>query len=167
MYQSRFDKFIGMLERSAHALRMGLVLAGVTVGSAALFLAFNGPKPERAQAMATRMAEEGRIAVKAFAPEGWSVVCLGDPGQDVRELIRAETGQRANACSGFNQSFFFYDGFAAIGFADPLGCDIIPVPVELFSPSGGKPRCVENDGLMMMSLKDRAADSPVLVVERR
>ncbi|MEO0913098.1 MAG: hypothetical protein AAFY59_08915 [Pseudomonadota bacterium] len=166
MYESRFDRFIGMLERSAHALRMGLVLSGVVVGSAALFIAFNGPKPERAEAMAARLAE-GPVAVKAFAPEGWTHLCLGAPGEDVRRLIREVTGEPANACSGFNQSFYFYDGFAALGFVGPEGCDVVPVPAGLFSPAGGAPRCETNRGLMMMSLVDGGGAVPHIHVERR
>ncbi len=165
VYQSRFDRFIGMLERSAHALRMGLVLAGVVVGSIALFIAFNGPKAERAEELAALLAE-GPQPVRAVAPDGWTHMCLGAPGQDVRELIRAETDEEALACAGFNQTFFFYEGYAAIGFVSALGCDIMPVPEALFSPSGGEPRCEARRGLMMMELVDGDA-GPKLTVERK
>lgn len=166
MYQSRFDRFIAMLERSAHALRMGLLLAGVVMGSAALYIMFGGPDPERAEAFLERLQTEDMVPVTAIAEDGWTHICLGEERQDVRTLIGLVTAEAAPNCSGFNRSFFFYDGYAALGIITPLACDILPVPTEKLDLTGGKgARCIERNGLMMFRLKG-GTKAPVLILER-
>lgn len=152
MYQSRFDKFILVLERSARALWIGIVVVSVALGSAAVFIIVNKPDDAAPTALLQQL-REGPKAVNGVAPDGWTHVCLGETAQDARDLIRSETDYPAKACSGWNQSFMFYDTYAALSFVGPDGCHVIPVNSELFIPAkSGESRCVPKDGLMFLEL---------------
>lgn len=152
MHLSRFDKFILVLERSARSLWIGIVLVGVALGSAALFIIVNKPDDAAATVLLEQL-QDGPKAINGVAPGGWTHTCLGEPGQDARDLIQAETEYSLSACSGWNQSFVFYDSYAALSFAGPTGCHVIPVNADLFVPAKtGESRCVEKRGLMFLEL---------------
>lgn len=157
MYQSRFDKFVLALERSAHALWVGLLVTGVALGSAAVFVIFNGPDDKEGKAVWQSLQEAPR-AINGVAPVGWTHICLGETGQDARDLIRAETDFPATACSGWNQSYFFFDTYASLSFLSPSGCHVIPINGEYFTPAeAGKSQCVAKRGLMFMELTGEGA----------
>jgi len=148
----RVDKFVQMLERVAHALRMGVLVTGVAIGSVAVFWIVNRPDDAPAEAMFHRL-REGPAPVAAFAPRDWTHVCLGARGEDVRVRMRAETGHPARECAGDNAWTALYDPYAEIGFAAPFACRIVPVHRDLFRPAReGEARCEARRGLMYLSL---------------
>ena len=163
---SRFDKFVQMLERSAHALRMGLLVSGVVVGSAAIFYVFNRPDDAPAEAMLARLSE-APAPVASFGPRSWTHVCLGEPGQDVNAMILAETGHHGQGCEGDRPYTSLYATYSEIGIVAEYECRIIQVHEELFTPARpGEGRCEARRGLMFFELED-SGPRPHLNVVRR
>lgn len=163
---SRLDRFVGMLERVGRSLWIALIVVGVALGSAAVFIMVNKPDDKEALALVAAL-EEGAVPVARYASDNWTHVCLGETGIDGRDLLRDIAGLEVQACSGWNQSFMFYDSYAALAFGSATACHVIPVNAELFVPApAGEARCVERRGLMMLEFDGQGATRR-LTVRRR
>ncbi|MEM9431777.1 MAG: hypothetical protein AAGA32_20180 [Pseudomonadota bacterium] len=141
------------LVRVAHALKMGLLVAGVAVGAVGLFYVANRPDDAPAQALLSALMT-GDLPVRDVAPADWTHVCFGALGEDVRVRMQVETGHSAKICTGDNAWTALYDTYAELGFASPTACRVVPVHRDLFRPAltEDTARCVARSGFMLLSL---------------
>ncbi len=165
-FLSRFDRFVLMLERVGRSLWIGVVVVGVALGAIAVFIIVNKPDDDEATELLASL-ELGPVPVRRYAPDDWTHVCLGEPGLDGRDLLRDIAGLDVTACSGWNQSFVFYDSYAAIAFGGPSGCHVIAVNAELFVPAApDASSCTKRSGLMALEIEGQGLGRQLTVSRR-
>ncbi len=161
------DRLITVLLRVQHALKMGLLVAGVAVGTAALWYVVNAPDHATGKALAERLAE-APVPITALAPQGWRSVCLVNAADDPRPLVAPLRDGGLNGCEGWARSHVIYDGWGWIAYLAPKACTVTPVHEALFAPAPpGRSACHRRAGLMQFTLQGRDGEVPVLAIETR
>ncbi len=146
-FQSRSDRMIAILLRVWHALKMGLLVAGVAMGSAALWYLVNAPDGRETEALLEALARGPVYANELEVPD-WQVICLTAEEANPNAILAAEGAARTRECAGWNGSMKYFPGFGAIAVSGPSSCRIIPVLTEYVVPAAkGESACLRRAGL--------------------
>lgn len=156
-YQSRADRMIVIASRVWHALKMGLLVTGVALGSAALWYLVNAPDGRETEALLADLAE-GPVFVNEMGVPDWQVICLVAEEQNPNALLAAEGAARTKECEGWNGSMKYFPGFGAIAISGRGSCRIIPVLSDYLVPAAkGESTCSARTGLTSLERTGLAA----------
>lgn len=164
-YLSRSDRMIVILARVWHALKMGLLVTGVAMGSAALWYLVNAPDGRETEALLADLAE-GPVYVNGLGVPDWQVLCLVAEEENPNAYLAAEGAGRTKECEGWNGSMKYFPGFGSVAVSGRGSCRIIPVLTEYLIPAAeGESTCFARTGLT--SLERTGAAPPYGLALRR
>ncbi len=148
------DRLVTVAQRVWHAIKMGLIVSVVALGSAAIWFVVNAPDNAPAAAL-LKTLEAGPELANDIAPEGWTHFCASPDTTDLRQVFREQTEHNHAHCEGWNGPLSIYGKYTSFGFTGPQGCLVIPVTREVLrTTSKDAPHCQRRKGLMMLTVTD-------------
>ena len=144
-----FERLIKVARIAAHAIRMGLLVSFVALGSIALWAFANRPDMGWSDALVADLAE-GPVPASRLGVTDWQVICQVPQGLDPRDVLQAETGTGFTECQGWRSWFPYYPDVAALGASGPTSCAAWPVPAGLLRAQGDTPLCHRRAGFTQL-----------------
>lgn len=147
-----FDRLIKVALMAGHAVRMGLLVGIVALGSVALWMFGNRPDPGWAEAFRADL-EAGPVPAAEIAPRGWQRLCRVPNGLAPGAALAGEGAAPLTGCEPWKPWYRYYPEVEALAFAAEGSCRAYPVPRGVLRlTEGDAPICHARRGFTQFAL---------------